>query len=84
MAKPSHPPNVGNNPSEPLLLTSRQAPSSFENPNLIDRHLQVVDRVIDALSQGNQMEENMDDQDSDDSGSLLEHNNDMVLCQDHK
>lgn len=52
MANSSRPSNVRINPSEPLLLNLRQDGGPFENPNPIDRYLQVVDKVVDALSQG--------------------------------
>lgn len=69
---------------EPLLISSKPFTNSSEPPNPTDRHLLVVDKVVDALSNTDQMDEQLEDHGSDDFGSLPEPDDDMVLYQYQK
>lgn len=72
-------------PSEPesslelILISSVLLHPPSQNHSLEDRHLMVVDKVIDALANSPHSDQNIDDSSSNDVGSLQEVDDDMIF-----
>lgn len=68
---------AGRPSSKPLLISLKHLSEPPSPSN--DRHLLVVGKVVDALSNTDQMEEQLEDQGADDSNSLRKPDDNMVL-----
>lgn len=71
-------------PSKPLLITSHKVLELNNDPIPKDRHLRIVDKVVKVISHSENNEEEMEKLLSDDSRSLQEPEDDMILSQYQK
>lgn len=73
---------------EPLLITSNSNPLHVGISSSVEQRSMLVSKMVDALSHGERSEdhaeEDMEEEVSDASDSLLEADDDMILCQYQK
>lgn len=65
---------------KPLLLSSVNLQTSSSQIPPVDRHLMVVDKMVQALADSPHSDRSTDDFSSNDPGSLQEVDNNMTLC----
>lgn len=67
-------------PAEPHLISSNLTPIHVPRPNPVDRHLELVDKVVQMISSVENLEEDKEELTSNDSGTFQDPDNDMILA----